>query len=107
MSEQRLVQSVQRLANALARLERQCASENDVSVSQLRVLIHLADANGGMRISDLAADQGLAVSTMTRNLGLLSEKGSTRTLSSGVPSGSVNFTTTLWKSILPSLPEVE
>ena len=75
MSEQRLVQSVQRLASALARLERQCAAQNDVSVSQLRVLIHLADANGGVRISDLAQDQGLAVSTMTRNLGLLERKG--------------------------------
>ena len=75
MSEKRLVQSVQRLANALGRLERQCAAENDVSVSQLRVLLYLADADAGVRISDLAQDQGLAVSTMTRNVGLLEKKG--------------------------------
>jgi len=76
MSDRRLVQSVQRLATALSRLERQTAAEHDVSVSQLRVLMHLAQGeNSGVRISDLAQEQGLAVSTMTRNLGLLEKKG--------------------------------
>ena len=74
MSE-RLVRSVQRLAQALARLERHTAAEHGVSVSQLRVMMSLTHAPGGIRISDLAHEQGLAVSTMTRNLSLLERKG--------------------------------
>ena len=67
-NDQRLFRSLKRLASALARLERQTAAENDVSVSQLRVLLFLAEQDDGVRISDLAVDQGLAVSTMTRNV---------------------------------------
>src|SRR5688572_6708795 len=88
MRDARLVRSLQRLATALGRLERQTAAENDVSVSQLRVLTCLgahphgsetgeaSDAGKrGVRISDLAHEQGLAVSTMTRNIALLEKKG--------------------------------
>lgn len=76
MSETRLLRSVQRLANALSRLERQAAGASGVSVSQMRVLLSL-DQSGedGARISDLALEQGLAVSTMTRNLSLLERNG--------------------------------
>lgn len=76
MTEDRLLRSVQRLSNALARLERQAAARGGVSVSQLRVMIYLFESTAdGIRISDLAEDQGLAVSTMTRNLALLEKKG--------------------------------
>ena len=80
MRDARLVRSLQRLATALGRLERQTAAGNDVSVSQLRVLTSLAaqgdpTTDDGVRISDLAQEQGLAVSTMTRNVALLEKKG--------------------------------
>lgn len=78
MTEDRLLRSVQRLSSALSRLERQAASRSGVSVSQLRVMVYLHESAGageGIRISDLADDQGLAVSTMTRNLALLEKKG--------------------------------
>lgn len=74
-TDQRLVRSLKRLAIALARLERQTAADHDVSVSQLRILLFLAEQTRGMRISDLADEQGLAVSTMTRNVDLLEKKG--------------------------------
>ena len=76
MSEARLLRSVQRLATALAKQERQTAAAAGISVSQMRILLTL-DSQGieGMRISDLADEQGLAVSTMTRNLALLELKG--------------------------------
>jgi DNA-binding MarR family transcriptional regulator len=75
--DQRLLRSVQRLSAVLGRLERQTAARYDISVSQLRVLLTLAERGGaeGLRITDLAEDQGLAVSTMTRNLILLEKKG--------------------------------
>jgi DNA-binding MarR family transcriptional regulator len=75
MSETRLVKSIQRLASALAKQERQTAAGFGVSVSQMRILLSLEQASGPLRISDLAEEQGLAVSTMTRNLALLEEKG--------------------------------
>jgi DNA-binding MarR family transcriptional regulator len=76
MSETRLLRSVQRLASALTKLERQAAAAAGVSVSQMRILLSLEQAGRNLRISDLADDQGLAVSTMTRNLKLLEgEKG--------------------------------
>ena len=77
MSEQRLLRSVQRLSAALSRLERHTASREGVSVSQLRVLLSLSrdEAHARMRISDLAEEQGLAVSTMTRNVMVLEKKG--------------------------------
>lgn len=76
MSQTRLLRSVQRLANALARLERQVAAANGVSVSQMRVLRSLDQSEqNGARISDLAGEQALAVSTMTRNLSLLERRG--------------------------------
>ena len=75
MSETRLVKSIQRLASALAKQERQTAAGFGVSVSQMRILLSLEQASGSSRISDLAEEQGLAVSTMTRNLALLEEKG--------------------------------
>ncbi len=75
--DQRLLRSVQRLSAVLGRLERQTAARYDISVSQLRVLLTLAERGGaeGLRVTDLAADQGLAVSTMTRNLAHLEKKG--------------------------------
>ncbi len=76
MTEDKLLRSVQRLSTALARMERQVAARGGVSVSQLRVMIYLHESSDdGIRISDLAEDQGLAVSTMTRNLALLEKKG--------------------------------
>ncbi len=76
MTDTRLVRSVQRLASALARMERQAATSLGVSVSQMRILLTLEQAASRLvRISDLAEEQGLAVSTMTRNLKLLEDKG--------------------------------
>ncbi|MCK5689106.1 MarR family transcriptional regulator [Myxococcota bacterium] len=77
MEDSRLLQSVQRLAGALSRMERQAAIDGGVSVPQLRVLLSLGSAgmDGDIRISDLAMQQGVAVSTMTRNLALLERKG--------------------------------
>lgn len=75
MSEEKLLRSVQRLAGALGRLERQAAAKGGVTVSQLRVLSYLAERfPATVRVSDLADDQGLAVSTMTRNLAVLERK---------------------------------
>ena len=75
MSDSRLVKSIQRLASALAKQERQTAGSFGVSVSQMRILMSLEQLKGGTRISTLADEQGLAVSTMTRNLALLEDKG--------------------------------
>ncbi len=76
MSDARLLKSLQRLASALAKQERQTAARFDISVSQMRILLSLGEAGEhSLRISDLAAEQGLAVSTMTRNLALLEDKG--------------------------------
>ncbi|MEK7703838.1 MAG: MarR family transcriptional regulator [Myxococcota bacterium] len=77
MSDSRLLRSVQRLASALGRLERQTASRAGVTVSQLRVLSCLDQASSapGVRIGTLADDQGLAISTMTRNVALLERRG--------------------------------
>lgn len=77
MSQDRLLRSVQRLSSVLSRLERQTAARQGVSVSQMRVLVCLGqeEAASGMSLSDLADDQGLALSTMTRNISLLEQKG--------------------------------
>lgn len=80
MSDTRLLRSVQRLASALARLERQTAARAGVTVSQMRVLVYLdqvppAASEQGVRIGTLADDQGLAISTMTRNIALLERRG--------------------------------
>jgi DNA-binding MarR family transcriptional regulator len=76
MNETRLVKSIQRLATVLAKQERQTAAGFEISVSQMRILLSLEQAGSdGSGISELAQDQGLAVSTMTRNLALLEEKG--------------------------------
>lgn len=79
MNDQRLVRSVLRLAHALARLERQAAARSSLSVSQGRILTYLDKETGegdpGIRTGDLAESQGLAISTMTRNLDLLERKG--------------------------------
>ncbi len=80
MSETRLLRSVQRLASALTKLERQAAAAAGVSVSQMRILISLEHAERTLRISALAEEQGLAVSTMTRNLKLLERKAWVRRL---------------------------
>ena len=77
MNQERLLRSVQRLSSVLSRLERQTAAASGVSVSQMRLLVYLEQSaeKGGGRLSDLAEDQGLALSTMTRNVTLLEEKG--------------------------------
>ena len=84
MSERRLVRSLQRLSHALAKLERQTAAQHDISASQLRILLALGAASATAvvesagepsRVSELARTQGLAVSTMTRNLDVLERKG--------------------------------
>jgi MarR family transcriptional regulator, organic hydroperoxide resistance regulator len=76
VSEQKLLKSVQRLASALARMERHAAQRGGVSLSQFRIMLRLEqEGDRGLRVSDLADDQGLAVSTMTRNLALLERKG--------------------------------
>lgn len=76
-SEARLLGSVQRLAAALARLERLAAAREGVTVSQMRVLIYLAHEAPaiGVTMGSLAEQQGLAISTMTRNISLLERKG--------------------------------
>jgi len=80
MNQDRLLRSVQRLSSVLYRMERQTAARQGVSVSQMRVLVCLGrdEASAGMRLSDLADDQGLALSTMTRNVALLEQKGLVR-----------------------------
>ncbi|MBI3180397.1 MAG: winged helix-turn-helix transcriptional regulator [Deltaproteobacteria bacterium] len=76
MSEERLLRSVRRLSAALSRLERQAAASRGVSVSQMRILMALHPVgDGGVRVSDMAGDQGLAISTMTRNFALLERQG--------------------------------
>lgn len=75
MSDTRLLRSVQRLASALGKLERQTAARAGVTVSQMRVLLHLDQAGTQpVRIGTLAEDQGLAISTMTRNIALLERR---------------------------------
>src|SRR5438093_4643875 len=76
MSEERLLRSVRRLSSALSKLERRAASTRGVSVSQMRILMALDPVqNGGVRVTDMAEEQGLAISTMTRNLALLEKRG--------------------------------
>ncbi len=77
MNLQRLFQALERLENVLARFERGLAQEAELSVSQLRLLLHISQSpkHDGARISDLAKAQTLAISTMTRNLGVLQKKG--------------------------------
>ncbi|MEZ4270274.1 MAG: MarR family transcriptional regulator [Myxococcota bacterium] len=75
---ERLLRSLRRLAIVLVRHERRFAAEQGLSASQVRVLATLRDMAGsddGTCISQLANDQGLALSTMTRNLALLERKG--------------------------------
>ncbi|OGQ91949.1 MAG: hypothetical protein A2289_15440 [Deltaproteobacteria bacterium RIFOXYA12_FULL_58_15] len=75
MSDQRLLRAVQRLASALTRLERQVAADVGVSVSQMRIVMSISQSGNPHKVTDLAEEQGLAVSTMTRNLKLLEERG--------------------------------
>jgi len=83
MADLRLIRAVRRISTVLARIERQLAAHDGVSVSQLRILMRLVqEEERGMRVSELAEDQGLAISTMTRNLALL-EKRRWLTRSSG------------------------
>jgi len=70
----RLLRSVERLSTALAKLERRIAADGGVSISQLRILSHLS-RQGEARVSDMAQDLGLSVSTMTRNVAHLCRKG--------------------------------
>lgn len=121
MSEQRLLRSIDRFADVLLRMERNNAASVGVSVSQMRILLRLIDArkaaqhearlssqeynanhggngsnglNGfsGLRISDLAQSQGLAVSTMTRNLSGLERKGWIRRQKCSSDGRAVNIT---------------
>lgn len=68
MSDDRLIRSVERIAKVLARLERRVANEEQITLAQVRILLHLGGASEGLRVSDLAAAQGVALSTMTRNV---------------------------------------
>ncbi len=92
MNTARIVRAVQRLNQVLGRIERRSAQSLGVSVSQMRLLLRLLEHHRnieknnagvevldgptlkekgkvqGMRVSDLAHDEELAVSTMTRNL---------------------------------------
>lgn len=74
-SQHKLVLAVERCAGVLARFERRLAGEHNVSVSQMRLLKYLLTQPKGVRISDLARDQGLALSTITRNMILLEKSG--------------------------------
>jgi DNA-binding MarR family transcriptional regulator len=60
-------------------VERQAAAKTSLSLSQGRILAYLdrdveEASELGMRTGDLAQSQGLAISTMTRNLDLLEKK---------------------------------
>lgn len=75
MRSERLVDSLRRLATALGRAERVMAQAQDVSVSQWRLLTAMLARPGGVQVSTLAQEQGLMVSTMTRNLQKLEARG--------------------------------
>ncbi len=72
---QRLLQSVQRLGLAFGRIERLVATAHEVTVAQLRVVMALAERDGGANVGELADEQGVAISTMTRNLIVLERQG--------------------------------
>jgi DNA-binding MarR family transcriptional regulator len=81
----RLLRSVQRLGTAFGRLERMAASAHDVTVAQLRVLAALDERNAtGATVGELAEDQGVAISTMTRNLIVLERLGYARRAPDGI-----------------------
>ncbi len=72
----RLLRSVQRLGSAFARLERAAATAGAVTVPQLRLLHELQScSDGGVTVGELAEQQGVAISTMTRNLAVLERAG--------------------------------
>lgn len=75
MSDDRLIRSLERLAKILARLERQVANDEQISLAQLRILVQLGADGSGLHVSDLAAAQGVALSTMTRNLAQVEKLG--------------------------------
>ena len=75
MHENRLARSVQRLSSILLRIERQVAAKHDFSVPQYRLLMSMMDHDGDLHVGELAEDQGVAISTMTRNVNLLESKG--------------------------------
>jgi len=77
MQENRLARSVQRLSSAILRIERHVAGKHEFSVPQYRLLMCLLSQKSAsdMRMGDLAEDQGVAISTMTRNVNLLERKG--------------------------------
>ncbi|MDP7039891.1 MAG: MarR family transcriptional regulator [Myxococcota bacterium] len=77
MQENRLARSVQRLSSAILRIERHVAGKHEFSVPQYRLLMCLLDQQNAsdVRMGDLAEDQGVAISTMTRNVTLLERKG--------------------------------
>lgn len=67
--------ALERLARAYARLERLTAAGLGASVPELRAFVFLARHGGSATVSELARDQGAALSTMTRNLALLERRG--------------------------------
>jgi MarR family transcriptional regulator, organic hydroperoxide resistance regulator len=75
MSFQRLEQSLLRIERALARIERRCAVDTGLTVSQVRVLAQLGRSDSPITITDIAQEQCLAVSTMTRNVAGLKRRG--------------------------------
>jgi DNA-binding MarR family transcriptional regulator len=75
VDESRFVRSIWRISGVLHRLERQAAASQNVTPSQLRLLVSLSCSDQGRRVSDVASEQGLDVSTMTRNLAQLEKRG--------------------------------
>lgn len=75
MNESRFARSLWRMSCVLQRLERRAAADQQVTPSQLRLLLSLGRSENGRRVSDLAQEQGLDVSTMTRNLAQLEKRG--------------------------------
>jgi DNA-binding MarR family transcriptional regulator len=70
---ERLARAVQRLGRALQLVEREVAVAHKVTVAQLRTLAVLTE--GAATVSALAQAEGVAVSTMTRNLAVLERLG--------------------------------
>jgi DNA-binding MarR family transcriptional regulator len=73
MHEERLLAALDRLAHALDRVERTSAHAECLTLAQARSLLRLR--RGPSRVSDLAREQTLAVSTLTRNLAHLDRRG--------------------------------
>lgn len=94
MSQQRLHNALRRLGDALHKAERLNAVDNALSVSQLRVLSQLGEADEALTVTELAQKQCLALSTMTRNVDVLIRRGWVSKVTGTADKRTVNITLT-------------